>query len=71
MSLLLAASQGEHQSIKSIKSDWIETEHDAFDMPHARHRTRPCPNCSEPARESECFDVGGHWIICLKWGVID
>lgn len=49
---------------------WIDTELDTQDQPHARHR-QVIHTCGEVARESECFDVGGRWIICPKCGVDD
>ena len=50
---------------------WVNGEFDDSGAPHSRHREVPCPKCGRMARESECFDVGGHWIICLDYGVND
>jgi hypothetical protein len=50
---------------------WAYHELDPSGAYHQRSRTMPCPDCGQPARESECADVGGHWVFCRGCGVID
>jgi predicted RNA-binding Zn-ribbon protein involved in translation (DUF1610 family) len=50
---------------------WNYYEQDEIGECHSRSRKIPCPECGTLSRESQCFDVGGHWISCPQCGLID
>jgi hypothetical protein len=49
---------------------WAYHELDPSGAYHQRSRPAVC-DCGAAAWESECADVGGHWVFCLACGVVD